>query len=102
MLAWLARGKGMDAVGVRNGHEDLTLEQKMDLLLDRVGQPSDGNRAATGLWGRFESLDGRLMPFEKMYQQASGGIKVLTITVPTFAVVLWFVLKEKLKKLFGG
>lgn len=89
----------MDAVGVET--QGLTLDQKVDILLARVGTPADGDAKATGLHGQIANLDGRLKPFEQLHEQATGGIRVLTITGPAFAVVLWFLLKEKVRKLFG-
>jgi len=74
----------------------------IDSMIKLVGHPEDGGNKATGLFGLFDGLNGRLGTFEKMRERAKGAAWALGVGIPFTGALTWFLAGDRLTALFHG
>lgn len=82
--------------------ENLALQRLMEKMVERLGEPEDGDQKATGMYWALDKVSQRVLPFERRFEQFKGGVKAITVVSVPVGALIWFLDGHKLTHLFGG
>lgn len=94
----------VDALESELRQQGAGLHSAVDELTKLIGSPgskADGSEA-TGLYDLAHSLNTRLKPFEKLYYEVRGAVKVGVPMLAASAALIWWLGGDKVSHLFHG